>query len=799
MSNRPMLNLPKHVNPRPERTASAPYNFIPLPETVVAAVDNANELPDHDRYCSDRHTGYFEVTLTTKSPLYVRCPFTLSEFLRQERREDENASFRQQVKNTPHFFYIRNPSQPVIPGSSLRGMLRSVLEVVSYGKVERVTEKKLFFRTVDDTAVGRHYRARMTGKVEAGFLRRKADGHVIKICQIVRVQRNKLGGNPYEGQAPNKTPRWSGQPHQWKRVWVRLSRGDRFVDEVSYEPTPQFREGLLIITGDIPGKKKEFVFLMPAEGAEEIPVSEELIERFHDDDQITQWQERAFPKDKPDPNCRERSGMVRKNLQGQGDPVFFLRENGQLTFFGRAQMFRLPYTQRPLDLVPPELRQPEDIDYAEAIFGFVRTRQELDYMRQRGVIQEAPPQGDKRRAYAGRVFVTDATLIEGQSDIWLSQDPIVPKILASPKPTAFQHYLVQTNDDKNTLEHYDSKTPDETVIRGHKRYWHQGLNADEGLTLDQIRELIEDERARLGQLAATSTQHTQFKPVKPGVQFKFRIYFENLSDRELGALCWTLHPLGDPSKEYCHHLGMGKPLGMGAVKLEATLHLTNRQMRYTSLFSGDTWQTGITGAGESLANRAALEARTSEFEQHILGELRLNRPCSHLFEMERIGMLLKMMEWPGFRPNENGGRYLKQPGRPNTRYMLIQHPNYGNEYRDRPVLPDPRAFNPSISNLAEPSPSSSAVSNTTLTTQQPGKQKGRKPKAEPAKVTTKKEWVILVENVAGGKAKVRTEDGEIVSCGNFPSYPQGMTEMRCRADVTRQDGKAQRATFKGWK
>jgi len=820
MSSRKILNLPKHQNPSRNRTASAPYNFVPLPEVVVTAVDNADGLPDHDRYCTNRHTGYFDVTLTTKSPLYVRCPFTRDEFDLDEQDKDRNGRkvdnqtrYADRIKNTQHFFYTQNPNEPVIPGSSLRGMLRNVLEIVSYGKVQWVTDKKLFFRTVDDTTVGRYYRGRMTGKIEAGFLTRRGGEFVIRLCQMVRISRNKLTGSLYEGQGPNKTPRWNGRPRQWMPVWVTLSAGDRFVDQVCYDPTPEFREGRLIITGDIPGKNKEFVFLLPADDAEEIPVPEELIERFHDDDQITQWQERAFPKDKPVPGCRERNGTLRKNLREHGDPVFFLRENGQLTFFGRAQMFRLPYTKCPVDLVPEDLRHPEDIDYAEALFGFVRKKEELQDMMRRGVIQKMPKQGDKRRAYAGRVFVTDAMLVEGQTDYWLSTNPITPKILATPKPTAFQHYLTQQEpDNRNELDHYDSPPPHETTIRGHKRYWHQGLNPSEGLTLDQIREHIEEERSRLAQLA-TSTQHTQFKPIKPGVQFRFRIYFENLSDRELGALCWALHPLGDPAKEYCHHLGMGKPLGMGAVKLEATLCLTDRSRRYASLLEGDNWQTGTSGTAVSLSDRATLERRTRAFEERILEVLGLNGTCAHLSELRRIAMLLKMMEWPGFRADLNGNCFLTAQNRPNTRYMTIQ-PN--NEYRERPVLPDACAFDPTIGSLAEPIPNegtdsasasvqSSAATDVSSSRSSPltmsaisKSVKIQKPKQEPYKETTKKEVVMLMEDVKAGKAKVQTQDGEIIPCSNFPPYPPGTAGMRCRASVTRRNGKAQSGIFKGW-
>lgn len=64
------MNLPSHQNPSQEdRTASAPYNFLPLPEVVVPAVkDPDKELPDQDRFHTNRKTGYFEVELTVKSP-----------------------------------------------------------------------------------------------------------------------------------------------------------------------------------------------------------------------------------------------------------------------------------------------------------------------------------------------------------------------------------------------------------------------------------------------------------------------------------------------------------------------------------------------------------------------------------------------------------------------------------------------------------------------------------------------------------------------------------------------------------
>jgi len=666
---------PEHRNPSAQRTASAPYNFVPLPEKVIPAVHNAVELPDHDKYYQGRHSGYFDVTLTARSPLYIRGPLSAKDLSRQE-----------ELKNKPEFFHTGNEHEPVIPGSSLRGMLRGLLEIVSYSKVQWVTEKQLFFRTVDITAIGRYYRARMGDHVETGFLIRRGDTYYIKVCSMARVRRPMIGNPIYSGS--HQVPRWQGQPQQYAPVWIRLRARTGIVEELSYQKRDGMVEGRLVITGDVPGKRKEFVFLLPMDGTEEIPVSDDIVGRFHDDDQLTQWQEEAFPINEPTAHYRERNGTLGRAPTAPGDPIFFLRENGKLTFIGRARMFRLPYIRSPLDLVDPALRIARHIDYAEALFGFVRTPRQLEELG-----TNMPRQGDKERAYAGRVVVTDGVLLPNQENIWLAGsfgEETTPRILATPKPTVFQHYLTQQHpEDPRRLDHYDSLPPDsdKTTIRGHKLYWHQGLGTDQGLTLEEIRTAIKES----AKVDPRDTQHTCFKPLRPGVEFSFRVHFENLSDRELGALCWTLHPHGEQGRRYCHHLGMGKPLGMGAVELHAHLHIIDRPLRYEKLFndSGDNWRLGEASMSEDLAVREVLARLTRPFEEHLLHELNPEPPCTRLADMLRIAMLLKLLEWPGYRAEEGGRPYLANEQRPNTRYMKIQPDN---EYRNRLVLPDPRQF-----------------------------------------------------------------------------------------------------------
>ncbi|MDQ3918308.1 MAG: hypothetical protein M3348_07505 [Acidobacteriota bacterium] len=72
-----------------------------------------------------------------------------------------------------------------------------------------------------------------------------------------------------------------------------------------------------------------------------------------------------------------------------------------------------------------------------------------------------------------------------------------------------------------------------------------------------------------------------------------------------------------------------------------------------------------------------------------------------------------------------------------------------------------------------------------------------RPKPRPREETAR-ETVTLVSAVKAGKALVRTKKDEEVTCTGMPSYPRASPGEVCRADVTREDGRALRAMFKGW-
>jgi len=697
---------PKHTDPTETRStkrggvqkevrAVAPYNFVPLPDKLVTA----DRVPiDQSRYSG--HTGFVTCRMKTLSPLYTRSAMRPELFREWGDRNREMMADDKLRKEYAQFFHTDDAQRPLVPGSSLRGMVRNIMEIASYGRVAWVTDKQLFYRTMDNSSVGDHYRQRMMNNVEAGILRKRGGKYVIEQWEYVRIHRNNLARNwddLYQGSGPMKTPKWSGTRHQYQPVWVTLTASGHAVDKIEFSATAGYQEGLLVITGDMQGKKNEFVFLRPVTPLGDVEVDEAMLEQFRDDDQITLWQQRAFPIDKPTSDRRVQKGQLSKDniLSSDGDPVFFLREAGKLTFIGRARMFRLPYLSGPRAFVPSALNAVVDnqgapiYDLVDAIFGFV---QEMG----------------RKESAAGRIFFTDARCLT-DSDVWLNSNGQVttPAILASPKPTSFQHYLVQDKnlytgmngseahdpDVKDSLAHYGTTSPEETVIRGHKLYWHkQGTDSvDESSisTKNPPRDWASD------------TQHTQIRPVKAGVEFEFRVYFENLQEHELGALLWALTlPITSNGHPCRHKLGMGKPLGLGSVEVSTNLTMTNRQTRYCQLFDETGWLRGETTVPAQHSeetgadNDLTIASLMKSFEQYILVRLytKDDKTPSSLAEIERISMLAALLKWPG-------------PANEFTRYMEIRRVDPGddertewyNEYQARPVLPNPNHITDALS------------------------------------------------------------------------------------------------------
>jgi len=660
--------LPRQLNNIPEnRKAIAPYNFVELPDKIVEVKEE--DLPQQNIYSKNRYTGRIECTLTTESPLYIRCGLTKAEF-----------ECGAESKDLPDFFYTQPEFQhlkPVLPGSSLRGMIRSLVEIISFSKIDKVSDvDKFFFRAVaadkDDPLKDEYtnYLGKQGKNVRAGYLKHEGDRWFIRPAQTIDnspfvwvKEKTVIKSDISEYLQIENIKEY--RPQYFMNIKfedIETKNGRKFARKISYKKHNYQYNGVLLTSGNM----LEGASILPKEikRKNHCLISEpdshkELIQI--DDNAVQDYKKSLTPFQKQEPPFSLEIGVLKN-----GRAIFYCepKPGETVKLFGQSPNFRIPYIPKnkqtaasAVDFIPEYLRDTSIIDIADAIFGFVRDKKQKD---------------EKQQARKGRIFVSDAQCLSNTDNIWWEKTAnhvITPQILASPKPTTFQHYLVQPKDtqaQKKQLKHYASEPEKETVIRGHKLYWHKGSEPD-------IKHPNPDE--------TSETQKTEIKPIGTGVKFKFIINFENLNDVELGALMWVLDIAAN--EKYRLSLGMGKPLGMGAVKIEPKLYFSDRISRYKQLFSKNTWETAET-----------LEEYTkyvTEFEKYILTDLQKDNfdsktKIAEFKKIPRIKMLLEMLNW-----QENPGIELLEK----TRYMEIerkQQPRLGddeNEYKARRVLPTP--------------------------------------------------------------------------------------------------------------
>jgi CRISPR-associated protein (TIGR03986 family) len=652
--------IPKHTSPTTEyRKATAPYNFVELPEKPVSSPQST--VDDHFRYQPDLLTGQIECTFETKSPLYTRSLMSPDFFalnsdkafheLTQAQRE-ERAQFYQQH------------SKPVVPGSSLRGMVRQLVEIISFGKFLDVTGKSLFFRTLDTSTIGKDYGKRMSGGdrkgkgyfplAKAGYIKKTkgdyklipaVDNSVFRVEEstakaIIRDLKHMARQNNQGNYGPDNAYKWLR-----KQIWFKpvaptthkSSSGDNLwfalVDQISIEKplSPEgWEQGWFIASGWVPSKHqgKHRHWIISAPGKDEMDIADQDIELYSEEGAgITQK------------ITKENFSVLPRNLD-ELVPCFYHEwkdtEGNQRLAFGHTAMFRLPYEHTPADLVPEALRDKTQLDIAEHLFGFVRDS----------------------KTVAGRVFFSDALLANEQTDVWYREELVVPQILSGPKPTSFQLYLTQDNPaQKDELNHFDSPKKN-TTLRGYKLYWHRGENPN----FQEAKGRVDIEKWKMQKEQGSwvkDTQHTLIKPVKSGVKFTFAIRFENIHAVELGALLWVLQPPAlQKNQSICHKLGMGKPLGLGSIQIcDVQVKVDDRVQRYQSLFDEQGWAEPTQGN----------EDYRQRFEEFMKKQVGINADFKN---HPRIQQLLTLMMWEVLSETEISYQQLK-------------------EFKERPVLPNP--------------------------------------------------------------------------------------------------------------
>ncbi len=484
-------------------TVKSTYNFVPAPEEKDVFKPSWANLVSHDIPFSDGESGEIELTITAETPIFIRNGHA-------EGKEDNEFSHIE----------INGEKKYFIPGSSLKGMVRNVLEIMSFSRIN--VENDIFsFR--DMTSKTYEEEVSKNRNLKTGWLQKKINGKwIIDECKVGRVRicdiENEFSVSFTDLTAAQKqkaladTGKSLSKSFKHKRD-LGLTINDNFIktgELYEFNGTGSFK-GEIVVFGSIDNKKYEYIFQSGM--GTTYTVSNDLIKRFEDiDSKLSDTLWRYYKKKK-----------ISKI------PVFFKVNNGEVEHFGFSRLYKMPNTKYLNELEPLKSyfgRETKyDLDLAVTIFGTVE-----DTDKGHGTNRN-------KTALKGRVFFGNAKMIKSGE----GQISDVPVVLSSPKASYFPFYL-QNN--QTYLQ--------ESTLKGYKKYpVHNSIKPSE----------LNEES---GDIEST------IKPLPQGTVFSGKIRFHNLKKVEIGALLSAITFHGNNNNLF-HNIGSGKPLGYGKIKLEVVI------------------------------------------------------------------------------------------------------------------------------------------------------------------------------------------------------------------------------------
>lgn len=478
----------------------APYRFVPLSQLVVLP-EWGNQV-SHDKPFKDGICGELDILLTTQSEICVGG---------------------EQVPSTQHQagivkFFTTPDGKPAIPASSLKGMLRNVLEIATFSRFKQIEDQKLGVRDISQSK--NFYTEAITRqKAQAGWLKFDGQKWIITPCSFARVHQSNIieyFGISYNDWKAKKTIK---QRYAVLGICPIVNFDDKFETKntkiVAKLKNSANNKGSLVVTGQ-PGpafkdnknaKKYEFIFFNEQIDTSLI-IDAKVMSGFGqihaDTDEWKFW-------------------LANINQLANGIPVFYHTDTDRsVRSLGLAYMYKLAYNNSIHDAIGHttkrhiEIKQP---DFADLLFGFI----------------------NDENALRGRVNVGMGFLQQENVALKISQSTV----LSSPKASYYPLYIRQTSN-----KEFSQLMQNNAQLSGWKRY-----------QVKPVEILDPPEKSK-------PTVQVRFEMLPENTVFNHKIRFHNLRPVELGALLWVLDFGG--RKELNHQIGMGKPYGLGQVKLNVS-------------------------------------------------------------------------------------------------------------------------------------------------------------------------------------------------------------------------------------
>lgn len=643
---RPHPEDPKDGKGAPAPFIQAPYRFVALEKTVVPAQSAA----DISRPGADRLDASLDVDWAAETPILIG----------QNGKEEDNENGIAVPMRLDHLADQAHGQEPyIIPGATLRGLIRSAVEIVALGRLGFINGHHRYgLRDFTHPAYAEESPVGKIDEVRAGWLTCDGDPQdrdsVWSIAEIggrgwscIEID-TLLSDVPHMRRGDVGRIDWINKPLEKKYAALKMvghsANGKEEIYDFSVSKsfsssrqgenksgsgvrTPPYiyrfgTPGVVVCSDEFKVKTinkttKKYEYVFHGQPGEPVHLDKDIVEAFR----------RLYCK--PSANKPTPDGTYKKLVPtlkvGKRVPVFFVgdlgtdQHQGEGFFFGFTRLFKILHeqsVQQVLEKVYPAHR-PDSLDdplgttgeapvhvpdFVENLFGWVVEPKDLG-------AEDGARVATGSVAHKGRIAFGLARMMPDQSVV--VKGPL-KTVSMGPKASFAPFYLANSTND-GELD-YSPQTGSVTLA-GRKRYLPRKQ------TRQQRAEAWQDFERFHHDMEAQITKGSRGKPLSDDVFSKLKflcpansgtdlhfastIKLKNVTPEELGAVLYALTHGGDPHKPYRHLIGRGKPWGAGqvrvaSVRLQVKPHLKNKQWEWCLPPTDDeVLHTGRAGAQET--------------------------------------------------------------------------------------------------------------------------------------------------------------------------------------------------------
>lgn len=372
---------------------TAPYNFIPINQEIY--IPEWGDKISHDIPFSDGEDGLINVTFINTTPLFIADA--------SAKKTDNEQCF------SAHYLDNNGRRQYFVPASSLKGAIRSVMEIMAFTRFDTFDDAHFGYRDFggkQTTDNGRYVKMLADPKCKCGWLKYNKDENTYTLF-------------PCKGF--DKIPITEIQLANYNKKDNAIQKYEKFGCKY-----PVIRGKELICTGYMHNKKHEYLF--HERNGNSIPLKEELIQEL-----------KSVYSASPYFDQKSNNSFCNRLNNGEQIPVFYIEDgNGNVAHLGFTRMFRLAFERKISDGV--KQNESNGPDLCKCIFGHIQ---------------------ENGKSLKGRVQFSPAF---AQKEVPDSELKEVSGVLGTPKASFYPLYLRQ---DSNRLNDYNA---DDIEIAGRKRY-----------------------------------------------------------------------------------------------------------------------------------------------------------------------------------------------------------------------------------------------------------------------------------------------------------------------------------------